>query len=275
MSLPIITIIVPIYKDIQFVKAKLQNIIDQGYPKERYEIIFSQGGCRRDFEEVYHDKDPLIRIVHRRGTGKTYQLNEALKLAHGEIIVNTDVDALMDPGCLVNLIDAFEDMPQLPDVVGAWTYPENCTWLERVYWYLANWHRVLESRFFSASHVVAPCYAFRKSLLERFPDDVVADDVYIAWYAIIGGSKVRYERSAKCREIRNPRSLWQMYQHKNRKGNAFLRELLRFLYQLPYMPMEAQDIFFARLFQFTFLTPTILWNYRRFKQDSNFRKIGG
>lgn len=146
--------------------------------------------------------------------------------------------------------------------------------LDRIYWYLANCVRSLESSRSSASHVCAPCYAFYRPLLDRFPDDVVADDVYISLHAIVHGLKVFYSWEIRVEEVRGPRSFREFFRHKYRKGNAVLRELLRFLYQLPLMPPAFRGVFWRRLFQFTFLSPVVALQYGRYWQKSRYPKVG-
>jgi cellulose synthase/poly-beta-1,6-N-acetylglucosamine synthase-like glycosyltransferase len=152
----------------------------------------------------------------------------------GDVVVSTDVDAKLSPDALRWIVREFGTDPDVM-VVGAYCSPTNCLDVEHYYWAAQNRGRLIETDAGGASIVVAPCYAFRRSLLSAFPDDVVADDVYVAFLAQSRGYKVVYSRSATVVETRNPASYAQFIPHKFRKSNAFLRESLRFIYRLPQM----------------------------------------
>jgi len=190
---------------------------------------------------------PGWRVIETGCTGKIQQLNYGLALldAAVDLVVCTDMDAELAPDTLQLLSEAFQKDHEL-GVVGANIEPQNCISIERAYWDSQNIMRILESEVYSSSIVVAPCYAFRRAVLDAFPDDCIADDVYVAFQANSQGWKTRYLASAKGRELRAPLSVESFIRHKFRKGNAYLRELLRFLYLLPQMPPWWKIIFLTK-----------------------------
>lgn len=271
------SIIIPIYKDTELAKDKISNILSLEYPSELVEIIIAHGGAKSNRIRKVNNMNPLLRIIHIKRSGKINQVNTAMQECLGEIVLITDVDALMEVNCLKELNKAYED-PEV-QVVGAWTNPGKCTLIDKAYWYIANWIRVLESKFHSCSHITGCCVSFRKELLSSatgspmIPWDVIADDVYIPFYASFGGGKVKYLRSTKVLEVRQPTTLGSFYPHKMRKGNAVLRELLRFMYLIAYVNWRMKLIYLLRLFQFTALTPLIFITYPFMKQTSQYRKV--
>ena len=74
-------------------------------------------------------------------------------------------------------------------VVGAHVIPQNALPLEAKYWSDQNQIRILESRVHSSSILIAPSYAYRRDILDSLPDDCIADDMYISFYANIKGWK--------------------------------------------------------------------------------------
>lgn len=268
-----ISVIIPIFRDSKLVKEKIENVLACKYDSGRVEVIIVQGGSRREAVKDINSDDPLIRIVHTTQTGKAAQINLAIRQALGEIILITDVDARMDEICLQEIEKAFT-----PEVgaVGVWTYPANCMIVDRIYWYVANWIRTIEARIYGASHASGCCIAFRRSALSKLPEDCIADDVYIPFFmGFISGLRTAYIRTTKVKEIRQPKSWSQFCKHKQRKGNAFLREILRFMYMINYGPVRWKLIYFFRLVQFTVLTPTILLSYPFYNQDRRLKKVGG
>ncbi len=265
------SIVIPVHRDVAYTKAKIANILSLQYPANMVEVFIAHGGAKSDRIQRLTEGDPLVRILHMKAAGKIYQLNKAMKECYGDIILITDVDALMEPNCLKELDKAFEE-PKVA-VAGAWTYPTNCTLVDRVYWYIANRLRVWENKFSTCSHLSGCCLAFRRELFDSIPKDVIADDVYIPFMANFQGLRTVYLTTTKVAEIRQPKSIGSFMMHKTRKGNAVLRELLRFLHRINDASFKWKLIFLARLFQFTILTPTVFLSYPFFKQTSKLRKV--
>ncbi len=263
-----ISIIIPVFQDATLSKEKTDNLMALRYPADHVEIIFSHGGAKSEKVVVLNEK-PLIKIVHTQAKGKTYQLNKALAFAHGQVIVQTDADSRMQEDCLLKIEEEFNRDKQVV-VIGAWSYPAPAHWLDKVYWLLQNKWRLWESNFVTCSHVVGPCFAFKKDLMAQYPEDVIADDVYVPLLANFQGLKTSFIKTTKVKELRNPLNLQGVYQHKSRKGNAFLRELLRFSYRLPEARFKWKLVYGLRLLEFL-LTSGV--SYPFYQQNSCLRRV--
>ncbi len=235
---PRLSLVIPLFNERAEIEAKLENIRALNYPRERMEVVFVDGGSTDGTVEwleealVQGDNHRVERSPH---PGKINQLNHVLPDLSGEIIVNTDADAALEPDALEWIVAEFGVSPDVW-VVGAYCRPGDDAYrIDQYYWDAQNKARLVECRASTSSIVIAPCYAFRRELLDRFPEDVVADDIYIAFLANVHGKQSVYSRHACAVEQRNPRRLSEFLPHKYRKGNAFLRESLRFLYLLPEM----------------------------------------
>ncbi len=206
--------------------------------------------------------------VYKSEKGKTKQLNYGLSKAHGEIIFVTDVDAVMDKDCISQIMRFFSD--EKVGVVGACSVPYKAKFLDPICWRISNFIRLLQSDLCTSPWVIATCYAFRRELISKFPDDVVADDAYIALYANFKGYHSVYTDYTVVKEVRNPSGWIQFFAHKHRKANALLREFTRFSYQLPYADPVWKTLF---VLWFIFLIIVAGWSYPFFRQDSNFRRV--
>lgn len=258
---PMVTVIISCFNEEGQILPKIENTKTLDYPRDRMEVIFADGGSEDDTVRLLTDAvrdDECMRIVHCSERGKIHQLNEALSLARGEIIVNTDADALLSADTLQWIAAEFARADNVW-AVGAYSRPAQHYKVDRYYWDTQNKARFLESDGFTSSIVVAPCYAFRRELLDRFPSDVVADDIYVAFLANTRGYTSVYSRKALALELRTPRTLAEFVPHKYRKSNAFLRESLRFLYRLPEMGTLFKVIFLTRVAQQLLLPWMILW----------------
>jgi cellulose synthase/poly-beta-1,6-N-acetylglucosamine synthase-like glycosyltransferase len=255
---PSLSVVIPCLDEIENVEAKIENLGRLDYPRDSLEVVFVDGGSTDGtVGEIRRaaEADPAVplRLVEAPVRGKVLQINHVLPSLRGEIVVSTDVDARLEPDTLKWIAAEFATSHET-GVVGAYCRPpEDAYVVDRYYWDAQNRGRFIESRGFSSSIVVAPCYGFRRELLTAFPDDVVADDVYIAFLCNTLGRRTVYSRYARAVELRSPSRLTEFLPHKFRKSNAFLLESLRFLYRLPHMKAAWRIAFLTRIAQQLFI----------------------
>ncbi len=261
--LPKLSIVVPCYNEASIITDKLRNLLACDYPKEKLEIVFVDGGSTDNTLELLLAAIPAgreVRVSHSPRKGKINQLNHVLPTLAGDYIINTDADALLREDALKQLAAEFAADRRVA-VVGAFSHAPNSIWRDRCFWDSQNRGRLIESDAFSSSIVIATCYAFRRGLLEEFPKDVVADDVYVGFLANSLGHRVVYSRQAIVEELRGPSGISEFLSHKFRKNNAFLRETLRFLYLLPEMNNFCKMMTLTRIAQQLLLPWAIgLWS---------------
>lgn len=258
---PTVSVVVPCFNEAGQILAKLEDLRKVEYPAERLEVVFADGksddGSFEALSAEIGQNEPF-RVVRCSRRGKIHQLNEVLPLLRGEIIVNTDADARLSADVLQWIAAEFAASPEV-GVVGAYCRPADTLEVEKYYWDAQNKGRFLESDAGSSSIVIAQCYAFRRELLKAFPEDVVADDIYLSFLANTQGYKTVYSRHATAIETRSPQSYAQFLPHKFRKSNAFLRESLRFLYCLPEMKPFFKMLLLTRTAQQLLLPWAGLW----------------
>lgn len=258
---PRLSVVVPCYNEAGRILDKLKNVREIDYPRDRIEVVFADGGSTdgsdSELEAAITPGEPF-RVVRCPAGGKINQLNHVFPALSGEIIVNSDADADLAKDALKNIAAEFAASGRV-GVVGAYCRPAaDAIPVEAYFWASQNKGRFLESDAGSASIVVAACYAFRRGLMERFPEDVVADDVYVAMLANTLGFRSVYSRRALSVETRTPQSYSQFLPHKFRKSNAYLREYLRFIYRLPEMPFIVKVMFMTRTAQQLFMPAAIV-----------------
>lgn len=250
---PKIAVLIACYNEVGLALRKVQNTRELSYPPEALSIYFLNGLSSDGTADVLSQAiagQANWHLVETGVAGKIHQLNVGLAMlpADVKIVVNTDMDAFLESGVLEKFAQAFSEDDRIA-VVGANISPGDCLDIEKNYWEGQNTLRILESAVYSSSIVVAPCYAFRRSVLSAFPDDCVADDIYVAFKANTLGLRTRYIVEAKGFELRCPNTAEQFLSHKFRKGNAFLQELLRILYMLPRMNPWWKVIYLTKLLQ--------------------------
>jgi len=230
-DLPTVAILVPCYNEEKLIKKKVENLARLDYEPEMMEVFFLDGKSTDASVQLIEEGirgRPNFACVQTNQRGKINQLNFLLPEIKADIIVNTDVDGFMEEDALLKMVDEFRKGEEV-GVVGALVSPEETIKEEVEHWHAQNRVRILETGVRSASAVIGACYGFRRGLIERFPEDVVADDVYVTFAATAKGKRVIYSRNAWAWEMRAANSLGEMFRHKFRKSHALIKELLRFL----------------------------------------------
>lgn len=230
-DLPTITILIPCYNEENLVERKIENLLHLDYPKEKLKIIFLDGKSPDNtfskINKVIKDIDN-IQLIQTNVRGKILQLNFILQKIKSEIIINTDMDGILKRNVLIELVKEFQKDKKI-GVVGAFIIPENCSEEEKYHWDIQNRIRVLETLAFSSPVIIAVCYAFRNGIIDKFPEDVIADDVYLPFEANLKGYKVIYSINAVGFETRASKSKKEFLIHKSRKANANIVETLRYI----------------------------------------------
>jgi poly-beta-1,6-N-acetyl-D-glucosamine synthase len=253
LPLPSMLIFIACFNEEDFIVEKMKNLQELEYDKEKIEVYFLDGlstdQTRAKIEEVAKNI-PNWHLVETSCKGKINQLNYGLShyKERADIIVSTDVDTILSKDILILFAKEFQANSRTA-LVGANISPDSCIALDEDHWQAQNIIRIIESKVFTSSIVVAPCYAFKSSLLEQFPADCVADDVYIAFKANTGNFITKYVSEGVGKELRSPQSIGDFFAHKFRKGNAYLLELFRFFYCLPQMTGWWKLIYLTKFFQ--------------------------
>jgi cellulose synthase/poly-beta-1,6-N-acetylglucosamine synthase-like glycosyltransferase len=153
--------------------------------------------------------------------------------------------------------------------VGAHVVPGYSSKLDHAFWAEQNFLRLTESRYYSSSSVSAPLYAFKRECFDLFPEDCIADDLFVSFMCNRKGKRVVYLEKDMATELRGPGNMSEYIKHKFRKAYANMRETYRFIpflreysprWKFVFMNRLGQLIFapFAFLF-FVILSLSYLW----------------
>ena len=207
-----ISILVPMHNEEMVLDEALKALLQCDYDRDIMEIIpINDNSTDRTKEmlDEYHRRYEFIRPLHRDcpDRGKPVGLNDAMKLARGEIIIVFDADYRPSRNLLKQLAIAFED-PQVGAVMGrVIPYNANKNLLTR----LLNIERSggyqvdQQARY---NMRLIPQYggtvgAFRKDVMLSFggfDPSVLAEDTDLTYKMYLAGWKVLYANSAECYE---------------------------------------------------------------------------
>jgi len=198
-DVPSVTIIVPVHNAEHALARKLGNCLALDYPSDRFTVIVALDGADDGSPEVARSRaarHPNIRLVESGvRTGKSGVQNLAAATADSDILLLTDVDAVLEPGALRLIARRFRD-PDVGCVTGrvVWGSADNPGRAnsDNLYWRFehAMWER--EDALGTLACASGTCMAVRRSLFRPI-DPRYGDDVVLPLDVLGQGARVTYE----------------------------------------------------------------------------------
>ena len=194
-----VSIILVVKNEEEVIAGKLQNLLSLDYPVEQVEILVVSDGSTDATVEILQDfaRNPRVRTVLKPSSqGKAAGLNDAVKLATGEILMFTDARQTIERGALRRLMENFADSEvgcasgelMLGDAMRG-----EADQGMGLYWRVEKKIRELESASGSVVGATGALYAARRTLLTRIPADTILDDVYVPMHIARQGGRIIFD----------------------------------------------------------------------------------
>jgi len=107
-KLPKVSIIVPVYNGMKYLKSCLTSLQKLNYPKNKLEIIVVDDGSEDEsFKEA--KKFSFVSVFRKKHSGKAKTMNYGLNKATGEIVGVLDCDSVVEKNVLKKMVGYFED----------------------------------------------------------------------------------------------------------------------------------------------------------------------
>lgn len=122
-ELPLVSVIVPVYKTEKYLKKCLDSICNQSYKK--LEIICVNDGSPDNSADIlreYAAKDSRIIVVTRENGGLSAARNRGLEIAQGDYITGVDSDDYLDTDIYHKI---FKNLHSTPDIICYGTHVVN------------------------------------------------------------------------------------------------------------------------------------------------------
>ncbi len=180
--------------------SKIKNLTSLKFPSDKYEIIiFLDGADASTLEKLnkFSDKHLVLgsNPVHE---GKNHAINQAVHLAHGDLLIFSDGDTDLSSNAIIDLVKHFSD-PLVGGVCGQKTIyktGEKIQKFESIHVAFDNFIKQLESHLGSISSNDGTLFAVRRELFETIPLDVT-DDLYICLSVVRKKHQFLFEPKAK------------------------------------------------------------------------------
>ncbi len=186
---PSLTILIVVRNGARWMEPKLRNTQALSYPGPAPQILVYSDGSDDDTASIARRFGQVEVLEAAEHQGKIRGLNALVAKATGEVLVFTDVDALLARDALVALVRPLSD-PQVGGVCGQRQIPREAALAQAQGQYI-DWDSRIkagESACGSLTSNDGKLYAIRRPLFAPIPD-AVTDDLYVALTVIGRGQR--------------------------------------------------------------------------------------
>jgi len=205
---PEVTLVVPAYNELDYLPEKLQNCLDQDYPKDRLHLLFVVEGSNdgsAEYLEQFKATIPLLEVIGgSERLGKVEAMNRAMKHVRTPITIFTDANTQLNPEAIRKLANHFQD-----EEVGAVAGEKRILTMdsesaagsgEGIYWKYESFLKRMDSELYSIVGAAGELFALRTDLYDWVEPDTLLDDFIISLRIAGRGYRVMYEPNAYAME---------------------------------------------------------------------------
>jgi len=232
---PLVSILVPCYNEEKVLKASLESLINQTYPK--YEIIVIDDGSSDNTyllaKNMEFDNGKVsLRAFTKQNAGKAHALNFGIEKAKGELFLAVDADSKLSGDAVELMVEYFQD-PKIAAVAGSVyvTNTDNLWTKLQALEYIQGLNLVRNGQaFFKLVNIIpGPIGMFRKDAVKsigKYTDDTYAEDCDLTLRLIEAGYKIDYEIDAVS-YTEAPESLLDLLKQRYRWTRGILQSILK------------------------------------------------
>jgi biofilm PGA synthesis N-glycosyltransferase PgaC len=215
--LPSVAVVIPVRNGEQYIRRKLDSVLQLDYPRELLEVLVISDGSTDGTDELVNQYSAWgVRLLHVPHGGKPAALNAGVPTTKSSILLLTDIRQVLEPGSLRQMMSCFAD-PTVGVVSGellirSGENPEETN--IGLYWRFESWIRNRLSDVDSMLGATGPFYSIRRELMVKIPPETLLDDLYVPLAAFFRGFRLVVEPAAKAYD--DPTSLSTEFRRKVR-----------------------------------------------------------
>lgn len=116
MRNPLVSIITPSYNQGRFIRATIESVLSQDYPRIEYIIV--DGGSTDETAAIVREYAGRLTFISEKDRGQSHAINKGFQMACGEVVAWLNSDDVILPGAVAHAVRAFERTPTLGAVYG-------------------------------------------------------------------------------------------------------------------------------------------------------------
>lgn len=202
---PTVSAVIVVRNEEGVIARKIENLLTLDYPQDKLNVVVVSDGSTDCTPTILSDcaRDSRVRILLKAASqGKAAGLNDAIKLATGEVLLFTDARQHIESAALRLLTENFADSEvgaasgEL--MLGDPSDGETGKGMG-LYWRVEKKIRELESASGSVAGATGAIYCARRSLLEAspLPEGAILDDVLLPMLVVRQGARVVFDTRAR------------------------------------------------------------------------------
>ncbi len=232
-DLPTITIMIPAYNEQQWISEKIRNLAVLDYPAKRLKIIIACDGCNDNTatvalkvsNEVECQYLQIEILTFKKNRGKVAVINEVMQSITSDLVVLSDVSALVSVDALLIAAEHFKD-PDVGVLNSHYRLLNPGSTGEAIYWRYQSNIKASEAALGSTLGAHGAFYLFRRSLFQPLAPDTINDDFILPMKIVAAGYRADYENTINALELEKADTT-QDHQRRYRIAAGNFQQLLR------------------------------------------------
>ncbi|MEL7485907.1 MAG: sugar transferase [Pseudomonadota bacterium] len=192
------TVIAPAYNEAKSIAAKIDNLAQCDFPRDRVRILIGDDGSTDDTAAIArkaaarHPTLDIDVVSFDRNRGKASVINDLVARAQSEIIILTDISAMAPADGVSRLVDRFCD-PAIGAVGAGYSVANVSGDAAASYWTAQTRVKGGESILFGLNGAHGALYAIRRAAFEALEPDTINDDYIIPLRIAMRGYRTIYD----------------------------------------------------------------------------------
>jgi len=225
----ILSILITAFREAATIGQAVEAFVAQ-LPKDAEILVICPDPETTAVVDGYAARYPAVRHVADPQRSKSVALNIGLRAARGDLVVLSDGDVLVAEDALAPLLAPLDEDPQVGAVAGR-PFSVNPRDTLLGYWshlLTEGVHRMRLARDQAGQFLVCSGYlfAFRRALIERLPEDALAEDAVISHLVARQGYRVRYAPQAHV-FVKYPTTYRDWLRQKVRTSGGYVQDYVR------------------------------------------------
>jgi len=185
-ALPTVTVVMSVHNEDKVIRSKITSMLGSDYPAGQIDFIVGSDGSTDGTDLLVAGiaaTDSRIRFIrNEERRGKAAMINDLVSMARGEILIVTDANVIFTSGTVRKLAEPFAD--QAAGLCDASPRPSvsvngGITRQENLYSRFETALKRAEGDLWGAMPgPYGGCYAVRRSLFPRLPENILVDDLF-------------------------------------------------------------------------------------------------
>jgi lipopolysaccharide/colanic/teichoic acid biosynthesis glycosyltransferase len=230
---PSVTIVVPAHNEGRFIAEKIGNLLALDYPRGQLKVIIECDGCTDDTvvkaerasTSAAREGLDITVVDHVLNRGKVAVLNEAIAGCDSDIVVLSDVTAVVERDALKRGASHFQS-PEVGVVCATYKLGQDASAAENVYWQYQTSIKADEAAVSAPMGAHGAFYLFRRQLWHPLAADTINDDFILPMAIVACGWRAVYDPTIVATEQEST-STKQDFQRRRRISAGNLQQVLR------------------------------------------------